>query len=143
MEDYIKFIPIALYVIYKLVGGSKKKEQKPQKTRKAGKSTSAPTTSLEDILRELTGQEPAAAKPEPTPSRARHKKIEMVDHQHDFRPEYEHHADTELDLAEVRADIRKSQGLGRIEVEEEYDDVDFDLRAAIIAETVLNRPQYD
>jgi hypothetical protein len=142
--SYIKYIIIAGILAFRFFAGSKKKEQLPNKRPKSSKrkGTSTSSTSLEDILSELSGE---SREPEPVHSpkqRTVRNKIEIEDHQYDFRPEYEHHADTDLDLSEVQSEIRKSQGLGRIQLEEEYGEVDFDARQAIIAETILNRPQY-
>jgi hypothetical protein len=143
--SYIKYIIIAVIIAFRFFAGSKKKEQLPNKGSKSAKrsSTTKSTSSLEDILRELSGE--TSAKPVPKPAakvKPTGNKIEIEDHQYDFRPEYEHHADTELDLTEVRAEIRQSQGLGRIEIEKEYSEVEFDLRQAIISQTILTRPQY-
>jgi hypothetical protein len=144
MEDFIKFIPIALYVIYKLIGRGKKKEQNGQKRSKPRKSTSSPSTgSLEDILRELTGQEPAPVRPEPQVKKVTSRKtIEVEDDTQDLRLEYEYNGDTKLNLAEEREETPKFQGLGRIQLEDDYEGVDFDLRQAIISEAILTRPQY-
>ena len=145
--SYIKYIIIAVFLAFRFFAGSKKKEELPNKRSKSSKrtSTTKSTSSLEDILRDLSGEtarQPKLAPIAKTMSNSKGSKIDIEDHQYDFRPEYEHHADTKLDLAEVRAEIRESQGLGRIQVEEDYGEVDFDLRAAIIAEAILTRPQY-
>lgn len=153
MEELIKFLPIALYVAYKLFGGGKKKKQKPNSRPKATKRKSSETTtpSIEDILRELKGEKPVAREVEQpieeqpvyeTLSQQRErKKLETKDHQYDFRPEYEHHADVKLDLEEVRTEIAKAQGIQRIETKETQP-IQFDLRQAIVAQTILNRPEY-
>lgn len=142
--SYIKYIIIAVILAFRFFAGSKKKEQLPNKRTKSAKrkGTDESRTSLEEILKELSG-EPSKSEPVPVPKREPvRSKIELEDHQYDFRPEYEHHADVDLDLFEVQSDIRESQGLGRIQLEEDYGEVDFDVRQAIIAEAILTRPQY-
>ncbi len=153
MEDFIKFIPIVLYLAYRFFGGDKKKEQKPNSRPKPAKrkTPQKSTPSLEDILRELSGekvpQREVAPEPEPVyetvAQQRKRERIEIEDHQYDFRPEYEHHADVDLDLAEVREEISRAQGL-KVESNEDTPTESgvFDLRQAIIAQTILNRPKY-
>lgn len=153
MEDLIKFIPIALYVAYKLFGGSKKKEQKPNSRPKSTKrkTTQKSTPSLQDILRELSGEKVPQKEVQPKVEKEyesiveqrKRERIKIEDHQYDFRPEYEHHADVDLNLAEVRAEISRSQGL-KVETAEDNkrEAVGFDLRQGIIAQTILNRPDF-
>ena len=155
MEDLFKFIPIALWIIYKLVGGGKKKERKPNSRPKPAKRNTPEksTPSLDDILRELSGEKttnktetsvpPAQPVYETLAQQREREKIEIEDHQYDFRPEYEHHADVGESLTELREDIRESQGLGTKGLEESTEDeVGFDLKQAIIAQTILARPEY-
>lgn len=144
MEDLFKFIPIALWLLYKLVGSGKSKEQKPKQRKKPASrpQTTKKTPSLEEILRELSGEQ----KPKPSPQPAsvqqkarinEKKKIDFVDHQYDFRPEYEHHADTGEDLADIKEEIRREKF-----EEEEVVQQEIDIRQAIIYDTILNRPSY-
>jgi hypothetical protein len=94
---------------------------------------------LDDILREFTGESPRQEEqPKPAVVKSQKaEKVELEDDQYDFRPEYEHHADTGPSLQKIRLEITKEQGL------EEHDDADnFDLRQAIIAQTILTRPEY-
>lgn len=151
MEDLIKFLPIALYIAYRLFGGGKKKEQKPNSRPKPAKRkpTQKSTPSLEDILRELSGEKAPQQKeavPEPVvetlAQQRKRERIKIEDHQYDFRPEYEHHADVDLDLSEVREQISRAQGLKVESAGELTESIEFDLRQAIIAQTILNRPEY-
>lgn len=150
MEDLLKFIPIALFLAYKLFGSSKKKEQKPNSRPKPTKrnTPSQSTPSLEDILRELSGEKSPVKKEIPVPEPVREtlaqerkrEQIEIGDHQYDVRPEYEHHADVGSDMSKVRSKIRKSQGM--IEEEQNVSSADFNLKQAIIAQVILTRPEY-
>ena len=148
MEDLLKFIPIVLWLLYKFAGSGKGKEVKPKQHKKREKSPTPVHTksNLEDILRELAGEKKPEKEmqvhPEPVREarqgdRKQTKKIEIVDHQYDFRPEYEHHADVDLDLTAVRSDIARAQ-----HIKQDEEEFDFDLRSAIIAKTILERPQY-
>ncbi|MDA8886035.1 hypothetical protein OAD66_05040 [Bacteroidia bacterium] len=150
MEDLFKFIPIALWILYKIFGSSKAKEQKPKRRTNPQPKPAQSTPSLEDILKELSGESSKEQRPIPAPvakatkmerqSLAEERKresINLVDHQYDFRPEYEHHADTGESLQTIRKEIEEVKG---ITLEEEVDN--FDLRKAIIAQTILTRPEY-
>ncbi len=150
MEDLFKFIPVALWILYKIFGSSKSKEQKPKRRNNPQPKQAQPTTSLEDILKELSGESSKKQKPIPAPvakatkmkrsSLAEERKresIKLVDHQYDFRPEYEHHADTGESLQNIREGIEEVKG---ITLEEEVSN--FDLRQAVIAQTILTRPEY-
>ena len=140
MEEYFKFIPVALWVLYKIFGGSKSKEQKPkQRTQRQSRPKSNPATpSIEDILRELSG---GTKKKEPSVKMAapetQSKKIEIVDHQYDFRPEYEHHADTGPNLDQIKKEIKREKHIA-----EKTEPVEIDLRKAVIYDAILNRPSY-
>jgi hypothetical protein len=144
MEDFLKFIPIALYVLYKIFGERKKTEQSPLNTpsKPKRKSPSQNTTSLEDILRELSGE----MKPEPKQviqkTEAKSNKIEIVDHQFDTLPAYEHHARVAKNTTKERQQVNRIKSLDDEEYEEILDAEAFDLRQAIIAQTILVRPQY-
>ncbi|MBT8326177.1 MAG: hypothetical protein KJP21_00555 [Bacteroidia bacterium] len=150
MEDFLKFLPIVLWLLYKAFGSGKKKEQKPKQRPVRQKKQPKHSATLEEILKELSGE--STSKPvEPTvpeqsikeykaakeESRS-NEKIELVDHQYDFMPEYEHHADTGPDLNEIREEIE----LEKLSYVEEDYRVDINLRDAIVYETILNRPKF-
>ncbi|MGB0851212.1 MAG: hypothetical protein ACPGTP_08185 [Bacteroidia bacterium] len=144
MEDLFKFIPIALWLLYKLVGSGKSKEQKPKQRKKPASrpQTTKKTPSLEEILRELSGEQKPKPSPKPAPVQRQsladeRKKIDIVDHQYDFRPEYEHHADTGEDIADIKEKIRREKFK-----EEEVVEAEIDIRQAVIYDTILNRPSY-
>ena len=148
MEDLFKFIPIVLWLIYKFAGSGKGKEVKPKQRKKPQNSPSASQRkqNLEDILRELSGEKTpkpqVEVQPEPVrqtrgTTRKKRQKIDIVDHQYDFRPEYEHHADVDLDLKVVRSHVA-----GTADINGGEEDFDFDYLSEIIAQTILERPQY-
>lgn len=143
MGEYLKYIIIGAFLLIRFILANKKKQDIANTTTspKKNRRPQASTTSLDDILRELTGEtvkqkkapKPAVAKPKQS------EKIVIEDHQYDFRPEYEHHADLDgPSLEEIRSDIAKDQ---RLEVEH-TDLENFNLRQAIIAQTILTRPEY-
>ena len=106
MEDIFKFLPIALWLLYKAFGSGKKKKQKPNQRPVEQKKQPKHSATLEDILKELSGDNTAKPEEPAVPQltvkeykqtkeyKREKKKIEIVDHQYDFMPEYEHHADT-------------------------------------------------
>ena len=150
MEDLLKFLPIVLWLIYKFFGSGKKKEQKPKQRPVREKKQPKHSATLEEILRELSGENTAKpAEPEvpeltvkeykaSQDDKREKKKIELVDHQYDFMPEYEHHADTGPDMKEMRLELDSSK---KAFVEDDYR-VDINLRDAIVYETILNRPKF-
>jgi hypothetical protein len=147
MEDLLRFIPFVLYGLYLLFGKSKKNKQTPQSTSQPSKSStsSSSTPTLQDILRELSGQEAPAPVAESKPKAQKQltlaqerEKIEIIDHQYDFRPEYEHHSSKHT----VTKEPLKGITLLRVEEEEEKEIEPFDLYQAVVAQTILNRPEY-
>jgi len=140
MEDFFKFIPIALWVLYKIFGGSKSNEQKAKPKQKKRPNTTS-TPSIEDILKELSGDFTAEKKVKPVKAKkkkeSKRKKIEIDDHQHDFRPEYEHHADTGPSLESIKEEMKVVE-LG----DEPNGSPEISLRDAIIYDAILNRPKY-
>jgi hypothetical protein len=140
ISSYIKYIIIAAILAFRFFISGKKKEQLSNKKTKPAKRTGTTkrTTSLGDILRELSGESTIpVSEPQPVSS-TNESSSEAEDRQYEFDSAETYGADSE----EVKSDSKKLQGLGRIQLEEEYGDVDFDLRQAIIAEAILTRPQY-
>lgn len=141
MEDYIKYIAIGAFLLFRFILAGKKKQESANKTTSGNKNQNPQrsTPSLDDILREFTGEssrQEEELKPVVVKSQEA-KKLEVEEDQYDFRPEYEHHADTGASLKKIRLEITKEQEL------EEHDDAEnFDLRQAIIAQTILTRPEY-
>jgi hypothetical protein len=139
MDELLKFLPIILYVLYRLFGGSKKKQPEPKPQRQKQERPKRPNTStpsIEDILRELSGE--TSKKEEPKriskPKRER-KSIEIVDHSKDVRVDYNHDADTGPNLKEIRKELDEEKGLRDAD-----DKIEFDLRQAVINDAILNRP---
>ena len=144
MDELLKFLPIVLYVLYRLFSGGKKKQPrpKPQKRKQdRPKRTTTSTPSLEDILRELSG-EPAKkveAQPEPRPKpklKRTRRPIEIEDHSKEILVDYNHDADTGPDIKTIRQELDEERGIKK----SESSDVEFDLRQAIINDAILNRP---
>ena len=63
--------------------------------------------------------------------------LEFLNEQ-DSKSENEYHTDTESVLEDLREEIFENQG---VEIDQEMKS-SFDLKSAIIAETILNRPEY-
>jgi hypothetical protein len=140
ISSYIKYIIIAAILAFRFFISGKKKEQLSNKKTKPAKrtGTTKSTTSLGDILRELSGESTTAvSEPQPVSS-TMDSRSETEDSQYEFDSEQSYRTDS----VGVEPSTKKLEGLGRIQLEEENGDVDFDLRKAIIAEAILTRPQY-
>ncbi len=70
--------------------------------------------------------------------RAKSNKIKIEDHQYDFRPEYEHHADTGKDIKQIRQEMSDN----KLSKSKEVKGSGIDLKQAIIYDAILNRPEY-
>lgn len=120
--------------------GGKRKQRKtnsPQKRQKPAPTQSSP--SLEDILRELTG-EVTKPKPEPQPVPVYEPEPEVVKKKEESKfHDYDHNADTGSSMAEIRQEILEEK-YRDFELEEEGKAIEFDVRQAIIQEAILNRP---
>lgn len=140
ISSYIKYIIIAAILAFRFFISGKKKEQLSNKKTKPVKrtGTAKSTTSLGDILRELSGESTTPVSEPQTVSSTKGSRSEKDDSQYEFDSEESYPADS----AEGEPNTKKLEGLGRIQLEEENGDVDFDLRQAIVAEAILTRPQY-
>jgi len=141
MEDYIKYIAIGAFLLFRFILAGKKKQESANKTT-SGKKNQNPqrsTPSLEDILREFTG-ESARQEEQPKPVTGNPKKWEKQEIEEDeYEVEYvnENLGDSIPSVMQNQEAIAQEQGL------DEHDDArNFDLRQAIIAQTILTRPEY-
>lgn len=138
MDEFFELLPFIIGILYFVFGVGKKKKDSPK--RRSPRPKSEPTTSsLEDILRELTGEaQQSKPAPEPVPeyveepeAPVEHKSIAL-----EYKDQYVHDADTGRSMVEIREEMMEEKGL------EEGEKISFDLRQAIINDTILNRP-YD
>lgn len=139
MEDFFKYIPIALWVLYKIYGRSKSNEQKTKSKQKKGRNSSTP--SLEDIFKELSGDLTKEKPVKPVNRKKKNpepKKINIQDQQDDFRLEYEHQADAGL----ISEHTKDQLEVVKMEEDEAEGKSQIDLREAIIYDAILNRPKY-
>ncbi len=100
-------------------------QQRPQQPM-----TQPQEKSLEDILRELAGEQKVKAREDRV-------KIKHIETDYTTKPE----AISTEKLAR-RADTKKRASTPRIEVEEDEASVDFNLHQAIVNDAILNRPVY-
>jgi hypothetical protein len=140
ISSYIKYIIIAAILAFRFFISGKKKEQTSNKqtvpVEKTG--TANNTGSRGGILRKLSGDSAILVSKARSVVYTKGSRVELEDRQYDFNSKEGYL----VDPAGVNADSQKLQGLGRIQLEEEYGDVNFDVRQAIIAEAILTRPQY-
>lgn len=152
MENFYKFIPVIFWLLYKAYKAnklsSKKTQQFPKSSPKPNKrkKTAPKLPSFDEILREMMDE-----KTKETPKKEVFEEVEMeydelefedqeVEYfnEQDSKSENEDQTDTETVLVDLGEEISEIQS---IQVDEETKS-SFDLKSAIIAETILNRPEY-
>lgn len=145
MEDLLKFIPLALYVIYKFFGESKKKEQKRNSTPKTNKRNNSEQTtpSLKDILQELVGDKTKTTPPVPKDLTYEELHEERKrERQYDLQSIQNKNVEVPTPTHYTKEKVAKLETL-KVKLEEEaHDPIHFKLRDAIIAQTILKRPNY-
>lgn len=149
MEDLLKFVPLALYVAYKLFGRSKKNEQKRISNPKSDKknSTEQSPPSIKDILQELGGDKTtASAKRELTyeelHEERKRERTSTTQQQYEVQPKQEKNPDFSRTPNTAKEKKPRIETL-KVKLEEEsHGNFHFKLRDAIIAQTILKRPEY-
>lgn len=147
MEEYYKYIPVALYVLYLLFGRGKKSKEKGKPAQRRPQQREEKRGSgrtLEDILRKLEEEAESQFETVAKPVRKKERinpesksRINIVDHQNDNVADYSHHADTGRTMAQIRAEMDRASGKDKETV-----GMEVDLRQAVIYDAILNRP-YD
>ncbi|MFY0644048.1 MAG: hypothetical protein JXR19_06245 [Bacteroidia bacterium] len=131
MDNFFELLPFIIGILY-FVFGRGKKTKETSKPRKRQPQPTKNTPSLEDILKELTGESSQPTPKEVVPEVV----LEPIEPE---EPVYEdtivHDADTGPSIDEIRKKLQEEK---KLEVQDRV--MDFDLRQAIINETVLNRP---
>ncbi len=137
--DLIELIPIILVALYYIFRpGKKQGEQGQGREHETGRETQSEQRSLEDIIREVM-----EGKPRPKPV-YKEPKLEPVPEPVE-EPEvvpgiYESYTGV-LDNEKNSRSNNKLDLKVRLEhTEDEEDEIEFDLRQAVINETILNRP---
>ena len=148
MENFYKFLPVILWLLYRSYKANKKTQQFPKSSSNQDKRKKSPQNlpSFDEILREMI-----EGKTEETPSKEIDEEVEVESHNQAFEVpeaeyleeqgaifENEHRVDTGPAVEEVREDISEIQG---VEIDNQPDS-SFDLKSAVIADTILNRPNY-
>lgn len=150
MENFYKFLPVFFWLLYKAYKANKKTQQFPNSSPNSDKRKK-PTSKLptfDEILREMMEK-----KLEDTPNET-FKDIENETFDDEFEEskidaefldeedsiiENQHDANTGPPIEEIREDISEIQ---RIDDEVKKSESSFDLKSAVIADTILNRPEY-
>jgi len=140
MDSILEYLPFIIAILY-FVFGRKKKDvkQKPKRQQRKPSNPTTTTPSLDDILKELRGEVAKAVPkkmPPPTPVESENPKIDIVDHQYDFRPEYEHHADTGPSIEDIHEEIDEDRVVGTSIINAS----EIDARQLIIMDAILNPP---
>ena len=150
MENFYKFLPVFFWLLYKAYKANKKTQQFPKSSPNSDKrkKTTPKLPTFDDILREMMEK-----KEEDTPKEI-YKEIETENFEEELEDpkieleyldeqesifENEHDADSGPPLEEISEDISEIQQIGD---EVETRKSSFDLKSAVIADTILNRPEY-
>jgi hypothetical protein len=139
MEDLLRFIPFILYGLYLLFGKRKEKKQTAQTT---SQSVKRKTPTLAEILQDLRGEYQPELIEEETlieQSNLEYKdKLEKEERQYNSAREIKIPDSKKAILMKAKKESEELQVDEEINTEE----IDFDLRQAIIAQTILTRPTY-
>ncbi len=148
MENFYKFLPVFFWLLYKAYKANKKTQQFPKSSSNKDKRKKSPPKlpSFDEILREMM-----EGKTEETNSKEIDEEVEVESPNRAFEvpeaeyledqdaiSENEYRVDTGPTVEEVREDISEIQG---VEIDNQLDS-SFDLKSAVIADTILNRPKY-
>lgn len=149
MENFYKFLPVFFWLLYKAYKANKKTQQFPKSSSNQDKrkKSSPKLPSFDEILREMM-----EGKTEETNSKEIDEEVEVESpnrafevpeaeylEEQDVVSENEYRVDTGPTVEEVREDIFEIQG---VEIDDNQPDSPFDLKSAVIADTILNRPKY-
>lgn len=149
MENFYKFLPVFFWLLYKAYKANKKTQQFPKSSSNQDKrkKSSPKLPSFDEILREMM-----EGKTEETNSKEIDEEVEVESpnrafevleaeylEEQDVISENEYRVDTGPTVEEVREDIFEIQG---VEIDDNQPDSPFDLKSAVIADTILNRPKY-
>ena len=156
MENFYKFLPVFFWLLYKAYKANKKTQQFPKSSSNPDKRKKSPPKlpSFDEILREMMREKPENA-PKETYEEVEaenfDEEVEVESSKQAFEvpeaeyleeqeaiSENEHSIDTGPTLEEVRDDISEIQG---VEIDNQSNST-FDLKSAVIADTILNRPKY-
>ena len=148
MDNFFELLPFIIGILYFVFGKGKKKKESP-KPRHPRPKTSSSTPSIEDILRELTGESPQKSKPEPEPVYTPEPETPVP-----FEPVYEGRKSLETIQPEVKKDasgdyehssakMKALELVDFVELDDDEDEgpsIEIDLRQAVIYDAILNRP---
>ncbi|MBR9861433.1 hypothetical protein GYB22_11955 [bacterium] len=141
--DISEYIWIIGAVLYFLFSRGKRKEESPNAPKPKSKKQSRPRKSLEDILKELSGEGEFVPQPEPVvkkkPKARSRKKIEIHEHNEIYEDTINHDGDTG-ETIEILREKLESERIRRLQLEEYKRD--FDLQQAVVYDAIMNKP-YD
>lgn len=152
MDNFYKFLPVIFWLLYKAYKAnklfSKKTQQFPKSSPKPNKrkKTAPKFPSFDEILKEMMDEKTKGASKKEVFEEVEMEydepefevqELEYLNEQ-DSKSENEDHTDTESVLEDLREEIFENQG---VEIDQEMKS-SFDLKSAIIAKTILNRPDY-
>ena len=129
MENFYKFLPVFLWLLYRSYKANKKTQQFPKSSSNQDKRKKSPPKlpSFDEILREMM-----EGKTEETNSKEIDEEVEVESPNQAFEV-------PEAEYLEEQDAISEIQG---VEIDDNQPDSPFDLKSAVIADTILNRPKY-
>jgi len=147
MENFYKFLPVFFWLLYKAYKANKKTQQFPKSSSNQDKrkKSSPKLPSFDEILREMmegkTEEKNLKEIDEEVESPNQAFEVPEAEYleEQDVISENEYRVDTGPTVEEVREDISEIQG---VEIDDNQSDSPFDLKSAVIADTILNRPKY-
>lgn len=129
-KQILILIGVAVYYYLRYSSGKDKTTKKPVQRPSQPKKQPVSQPSLEELLRNLTNQVEEPVK-ERKPKKKKVKPAEPI------IKEVDHHSQ------KIESILREEKAQqARIELIEDEDEDDFDLRQAVINDVILNRPQY-
>lgn len=141
IENLYKFLPIILWLMYRSYVANKKTQQIPKSNPKSDKKKNPPSVypSFDDVFQELIGENENSKTPsieldEPKPS----SHYEDNDSFTEVPESYE----IANDFNSKKTEKPREDSIMLAKALEKESNDDFDLKSAIIAETILNRPEY-
>ena len=141
IENLYKFLPIVLWLMYRSYIANKKTQQIPKSNPKSDKKKNPPSAypSFDDILQELMGENEDSKTPsieldEPKPSSHLEDNDSFIE-----VPELD---EMDNDFHSKKTEKHREDSVKLVKALEKESNDDFDLKSAIIADTILNRPEY-
>lgn len=135
LKNIVLLILGILYFIFRASGNKEKSAKKPGQRPQQSSEGGGSTPSIEDILRELTGEAPRTTQPPVEHKMNKVKKVKPVVVEQN---EHEKYRET-VAARQTKRPIKIVEELPKVDLEQ-TESFEFDLRQAVINDAILNRP---